>query len=119
MGKHAEVEHENRAHRRHRTLKTAQVIFNDENCVMNCHVRDMSEGGAKARFDIPFICPSEIILYFPIDEKQGQIRHCETAWIKGTDVGFRFRSDSHSVHLDEIFGDQIPEANWKATWALS
>ncbi len=107
---------ENRNYRRGRTLKTGKVWFNENQSVMNCQVRDMSDGGARVRFDIPFECPDMVALYFPIDEKQGHIRGCATKWVRGTEAGFCYLSKSEVVRLEDVPRHRIFETEMEATW---
>jgi len=102
---------ESREGRRGRTLKTGKVWFNDNQSVMNCQVRDMSDNGARVRFEIPFNCPDRVALYFPIDEKQGHIRGCATKWNRGNEAGFRYTSPAMAVRLEDI-----PKLTEVAAW---
>lgn len=46
-----------RAEKRKKAYKGARLSFNDEQSVMNCIVRDMSENGARLEFKSHFDCP--------------------------------------------------------------
>ncbi len=105
-----------RRHRRARTLKTGKVWFNGNQSVMNCQVRNMSETGALVRFEIPFNCPDRVALYLPIDEKQGNIRGCETIWSHGTDAGLRYTSPAQLVKLEDIPKYKMDAAWMTPTW---
>ena len=105
-----------RIYRRGRTLKTGKVWFNDNRSVMNCQVRDMSDTGAKVRFEIAFDCPKRIALYLPIDEKHGHIRPCETKWVRGTEVGFRYLGEAQMVMIDDIPKYKMDEDWMTPTW---
>jgi hypothetical protein len=104
-----------RINRRGRTLKTGKVWFNDNQSVMNCQVRDMSETGSRVRFEIAFDCPEHVALYLPIDENEGHIRVCITKWVRGMEAGLYFRSKAQLVLWEDI--PKKVETWMKSTWA--
>ena len=110
------VDDERRGSLRRRTLKSGKVWFNGNQSVMDCQVRNMSDGGARVRFEIPFECPDSVALYFPVDEKEGHIRGCSTKWIKGNEAGFHYTTDAEHVLLADIpkfrFAAQWMQATW-------
>ncbi len=107
---------ESRSSRRGRTLKSGKVWFNENQSVMNCQVRDMSDGGARVRFEIPFECPDIVALYMPVDEKQGNIRGCQTKWVRGNEAGFCYSSDAQLVNLEDVPKFRM-DAGWMSpTW---
>jgi hypothetical protein len=72
---------------RRRVLKAATAAFNSRNSVINCVVRDLSESGARLRFDGLFRPPHEFDLLIPT----GRRHHaCEVAWRSQQDIGVRF-----------------------------
>ena len=91
-----------RADRRGRTLKTGKLWFNDFQSVIDCQVRDLTDQGARVRFQETFPCPEQVALYFPIDVYEGNLRYCETKWVKENEAGLHFTSEAQMVKFDEI-----------------
>ena len=100
---------EYRRYQRLRVLKTAKVWFNDFRSVMNCQVRDLSQGGAKVRFYNRFVCPNRVGLYLPYDDVRGEIRLCRIKWRLGTEVGLHFMSAPIKVRYDDVPDLGLPE----------
>lgn len=71
---------------RRRALKTAQIVFNNGNCTMTCHILDTSETGALLMVGDILLCPDQFILK-PLT---GPERACEIAWRRGTRIGVRY-----------------------------
>jgi hypothetical protein len=71
---------------RHRTLRSARIVFDGGRCSMACHVLDASETGA-------LVMPADILLcpdHFVLRPLVGPQRACEVVWRKGTRVGVRY-----------------------------
>ena len=77
---------ENRAHKRGKVIKTAQIVYHGANCVMDCTIMDISKGGAALKPADPFQCPKN----FDLRLTSGPTRPCETCWRYGDKVGVRF-----------------------------
>ncbi|MFQ5466920.1 MAG: response regulator [Kiloniellaceae bacterium] len=77
---------EHRAHKRSKVIKSAQIVYQNANCVMDCTVMDMSQGGAALKPADPFQCPKN----FDLRLKSGPTHPCETCWQYGGKVGVRF-----------------------------
>ncbi len=72
--------------RRRRTLLSAKVIYNNNQSVLNCTCRDLSEHGAKLIFGVVPTCPNTFDLVFG----HGQAHRCEVAYRDGTTLGVHF-----------------------------
>lgn len=77
---------ERRRSARRRALKTAQIVFNNGNCTMACHILDTSETGALLMVGDILLCPDQFVLKPLI----GPERACEIAWRRGTKIGIRY-----------------------------
>ena len=75
-----------RQHSRMRTLKSGQIIYNNANCVADCLILNMSDGGAALQLTDIFDVPTQIVL----KEKQGKMYRCEVCWQHGKKLGVRF-----------------------------
>ena len=65
---------------------SGKIVYNNNSCVMNCVVLNMSDGGAKLRPADIVHCPGEFALRMP-----GQrARDCEVVWRKQDVIGVRF-----------------------------
>jgi PilZ domain-containing protein len=72
---------------RSRVLKGAHAAFNHEFSVIPCTVRDLSETGAKVKFDEGWFVPDRFTLFIDVD---GIKVDCERVWFRGRDCGVRF-----------------------------
>ena len=89
---------EQRQSRRRTTLKTGKIIFNNGHCVVECTVRDMSDGGARLELPCHVDLPETLTLAIP----GGPHRDCEIVWSSNTKLGVRFlgstrRADTKSL----------------------
>ncbi len=82
---------EGRIAKRQKVLKSAKIIFNRNQSVVDCAVRDMSETGAKLITSNSDIVPDEIRLLMMQDNT---IRDARIVWRKGEMLGVHFTSDS-------------------------
>lgn len=78
---------ERRAHTRHRVLKRGKIIINDLVSVVDCTVRDMSEGGARLRVNGVFVAPDNFVLDIV---GSGIKRPVSTQWQCGTEIGVQY-----------------------------
>jgi hypothetical protein len=77
---------------RRKSLKGAEVVFNNRNSVISGLVRNLSEAGAKFVVDSPVDLPKEIHLRLPF----GKEHKAEIIWQKGkTEFGLRFIETSN------------------------
>jgi DNA-binding response OmpR family regulator len=75
-----------RSDTRVRTLKGGQIIYNNANCIADCLILDMSDGGASLQaadaIDLP--------IYVTLKVLHGQSYNCEVCWQHGRKLGVRF-----------------------------
>lgn len=69
-----------------RTLKSAQIIYNTANCVIDCLVLNMSEGGAALQ-PADFV---ELPETFLLKIQHGPMFSCHVRWQHGNKIGVRF-----------------------------
>ncbi len=82
----AEADDEHRREQRKKTLKTGDIVFERQQCLMQCVIMDLSTHGAKLKVGDPLNCPSRFRLHIGDDNTH----LCEVAWRDGTYVGARF-----------------------------
>ena len=75
-----------RNHARIRTLKGGQIVYNNANCVADCLILNMSDGGAALQATDAIDLPTRVTL----KDKQGKSRDCEVCWQHGRKLGVRF-----------------------------
>jgi DNA-binding response OmpR family regulator len=75
-----------RSHPRVRTLKGGQIVYNNANCVADCLILNMSDGGAALQATDAIDLPNRVTL----KEKQGKSYNCEICWQHGKKLGVRF-----------------------------
>ena len=84
---------ENRSIPRNRALKTAKIILNKKQSVIDCVIRDLSLTGAKLKMATATTVPSNFELLLVAEDKIVPVR-CQ--WQKGHMVGVAFIGDSSS-----------------------
>ena len=72
---------------RRRVIKGGKVIFNRGQSIIDCSIRDLSEGGAKLVFGGPTNMPHEFQLQLP----DGRRFQCELRWARDGAVGVKFQ----------------------------
>ncbi|MEE8189268.1 MAG: PilZ domain-containing protein [Kiloniellales bacterium] len=77
---------ERRADPRAKTLKGAQIVYRDGNCVMDCLISNLSEGGAKLKPSDIFACPDT----FELRIKDAPARRCRIVRRSGSEVAVEF-----------------------------
>ncbi len=77
---------EQRAHPRHKVYKAGKISFNNESSIVDCIVRDQSEGGARLEFQTQFNCPRFIILRI----SDGEANICEVRQFANNVMGVKF-----------------------------
>ena len=75
-----------RCHPRSRTLKSAQIVYNNASCLADCLVINTSEGGAALQLNDYFEYPSKFLLKV----HHGPTHRCEVCWQRGNKLGVRF-----------------------------
>ena len=71
---------------RKKTLKGGQIIYSDQNCVMDCVVFNISETGAGLRPADSFKCPPT----FTLKLTTGETYHCKVVWQQDDQMGVVF-----------------------------
>ncbi len=79
---------ERRTHARQRTLKAGKIIFKYKSCVVDCTIRNLSEGGACLHVSSVVGIPEAFDLLTPIDQV---IRPCTVRWKTADRIGVSFR----------------------------
>ena len=69
-----------------RTLKGGQIIYNNANCIADCLILNLSDGGASLQTTDTIDLPNHITL----KDKQGNSYECEVCWQQGKKLGVRF-----------------------------
>jgi len=79
---------EQRTQARRRILKAGRIIFNDRFSVIDCTVRNLSDGGACLEVASSIGIPDD----FDLDiEAEHLGRHCHVAWRTERRIGVAFR----------------------------
>ena len=83
----AKIDKQNqRAHSRHKVFKGGKVSFNNDSSLVECIVRDLSEGGARLEITSHFDCPRFIILRI----SDGEAIICEVRQFAHNIMGVKF-----------------------------
>ena len=69
-----------------KTLKSAKIVFNKKQSVIDCFVRDLSDTGAKLQVADLLAIPRNFTLMF----NDGRTHECERVRAHGTEIGVRF-----------------------------
>ncbi len=75
-----------RQHDRTRTLKSGQIVYNNANCIADCLILNLSEGGAALQAADFFDVPSTFVLKV----HHGETYRCKVCWQLGKKLGVRF-----------------------------
>jgi len=88
---------ERRAHQRHRVLKPVKAVFNANQSVIDCVMRDISLGGARLSCGQAMRLPEHFLLVFTADR---EMRDVHVAWRKHDQLGVAFVSPPRkALHL--------------------
>ena len=71
---------------RKRTLKSGQIVYNNANCIADCLILNLSDGGAALQAADFFDVPSTFVLKV----HHGETYRCEVCWQLGKKLGVRF-----------------------------
>jgi PilZ domain len=85
------TESESRIAKRQKVLKSAKIIFNRNQSVVDCTVRDFSATGAKLLTPNAGMVPEEVRLLLTQDNT---IRDARVVWRKSDMLGVHFVSDA-------------------------
>ena len=72
---------------RYRVLNGGKLIVNDGQSVIDCVIRDMSEGGAKVRITIPTMLPKQLEM---LVVKNNMLYPAEVRWNRNSEAGLMF-----------------------------
>jgi hypothetical protein len=81
---------ERRHQLRSRTLKSARILLNHHQSVIDCTVRNLSPTGACLKVETTFGLPDRFDVLFDVDKS---IRSCRLIWHKDRQIGVEFESD--------------------------
>ena len=88
---------ERRAHQRHRVLKPVKAVFNANQSVLDCVMRDISLGGARLSCGQAMRLPEHFQLVFMAEREMRDVR---VAWRKHDQLGVAFVSPPRkALHL--------------------
>lgn len=79
---------------RHRVLKGGHVVFNDGRSTINCIAREMSEAGAKLRFETVIGVPETFVLVL----HDGSRHTCVVRWRTSNELGVQFETGEGQHH---------------------
>ncbi len=79
-------EESRRRQRRKRTLKSGQIVYKNANCIADCLILNLSEGGAALQAADFFDFPST----FTLKVHHGETYRCEVCWQLGKKLGVKF-----------------------------
>jgi hypothetical protein len=82
------MEEEHRRQVRRRTLKAGKIIFNHHLSVIDCTIRNLSDGGALLEIPNTIGVPDNFELWIDAEKKS---RPCRVAWKTATRVGVAFQ----------------------------
>jgi CheY-like chemotaxis protein len=85
----AASEGEKRRLPRAKIIKSGQIVFDDNKCLSECLILDMSSGGAALQPSDTLNFPNQFQLRF----KLGPTYDCEVCWKRGRKIGVRFLND--------------------------
>jgi len=85
-----------RAARRQRVLKQGLAQENPQTSAIGCVIRDLSETGARLKFEAMAAIPERFILHIPVDGIQID---CARRWIRGQECGVAFTSEPSPTAL--------------------
>ena len=97
---------ESRAEHRSRTLKRGQVRIDGGKSLIDCTIRDLTETGAKLRFDDAFPLPPQFELFI-VDAKA--VWPARNAWQKGTEAGVEFFRTEIPADIPANIPTSIPQ----------
>lgn len=76
-----------RRQQRFRVCKGAKIVFNSRACVIDCTVRNISEGGACLVLATPAVLPPQFELAI---DNLDTLRYCQVVWHFDTRLGVMF-----------------------------
>jgi diguanylate cyclase (GGDEF)-like protein len=89
---------ERRREQRGRTLRSGKIVFNNRQSVIDCIVRDLSDGGACLQVDAATTVPPSFELIVDGNEAS---RNSRVAWRSDTRIGVEFRDADRRASVDD------------------
>lgn len=86
---------ERRKSHRMRVLKRGQAVLKVNLSVLNCTIRDLSEGGARLALENTAAVPHEFCLLFVAENEMRDVR---VVWRRPDQMGVEFLSPPRHVH---------------------
>jgi hypothetical protein len=74
-----------------KALKSGRIVINNRRSVVNCLIRNLSDGGAQLRVESATDIPAEFTLMF---DDGRPARDCVVKWRKLRDLGVAFKPGS-------------------------
>lgn len=84
---------EHRSHPRFKVYKGGKISFNNETSIVDCVVRNLSEGGARLQFPSHFDCPRFVVLRI----SGGNAYNCEVRQFANNIMGVKFLGEHVSL----------------------
>jgi PilZ domain len=75
-----------RAHPRKKMIKRAKIVYQDGNCLLDCIVADLSQGGVRLKHTDIFSCPNT----FELQMEGEPARRCEVVQKSAHEVRVKF-----------------------------
>jgi len=91
---------ERRQQSRSRTLKSARILLNHHQSVIDCVVRNLSPTGACLKVETTFGIPDRFDVMFDIDKT---IRTCRLIWHKDRQIGVEFEGEGQAAEAIGAF----------------
>lgn len=80
---------EHRSSRRERRLKAAKLVFNNDQSVIDCVLRDLSATGARVRLNGIIDAPEQLVLKV----SDGITYSADVMWYRNNELGLRFHGE--------------------------
>jgi two-component system cell cycle response regulator len=93
---HEKTEPEPRLSRRIRTLKVGRVYYLDGIVSTDCTIRDLTNHGARLKFEHPFDGPDHLEFQLGFGEIVTARFECGVRWRRGNEIGVLF-NEPHDV----------------------
>ena len=87
-----------RASPRRRQYKAAKLVFNDNQSVVDCVVRDISDTGARVRVGGWFDCPERLVMKV----SDGVSYSAEVVWFQNHELGLRFHGKANLEMVEKL-----------------
>ena len=85
---------ERRKSHRMRVLKRGKAVLHHNRSVLNCTIRDLSEGGARLAFENAAVVPQEFCLVFVAENEMRDVRE---VWRRADQMGVEFLTPPRSA----------------------